>query len=113
MDFQTHNDGFVDVAFTSLQGYIQAQAIHLAHAFGSPDRERSSDGKVTCQWRIRFRDGRIATIYDYRSGPNPPAMTDVFSWHIGGHDSSIVQAVHDAYRESMHTFQDINRGIAA
>ncbi len=65
--------------------------VELTEVFGAPeDTSETSDGKTTMEWRIRFDDGAIATIYDWHG----------FRWSIGGRGRNIpdrVQAVLTAY----------------
>jgi hypothetical protein len=40
--------------------------------------------KVTCEWKLKFEDDTIASIYDYKVGHTPMGE---YEWHIGGHDA--------------------------
>lgn len=87
--------GFIrggDTNFSSLQGYIQTSYDDLVGCFGEP----TSDGdgyKVDAHWSITFADGVVATIYNWKDGPNycGPHGTPVqriTDWHIGGHQGT-------------------------
>jgi len=65
---------------TSLQGYIKTTYADLVHLLGKPSYIGEGD-KVTCQWVLKFRDGPIVTIYDYKMNETPK---DLYDWHVGG-----------------------------
>jgi hypothetical protein len=83
---------------TSLQGYIDADYDTLVGLFSEPD---TSEGyKTDAEWIIKFEDGAVATIYDYKTGKNyngkeglpAPRNRD---WHIGGFSKLAYQHVKD------------------
>ena len=51
--------------------------------------------KVTCCWRLKFADGTVASIYDWKTGSTPFGEYD---WHIGGHNIKAVNRVKTAMR---------------
>jgi hypothetical protein len=68
MNFQTHNDIDIDPSGTCLQGYIVKYYDQLVDLLGEPT---SGDGyKVDAEWLIKFDDGTVATIYNYKDGIN-------------------------------------------
>lgn len=72
---------------TSLQDYITTSYTRLVEVFGEPDfgpNGQSGDGKVTCEWGLKFEDGTYATIYDWKEGETPFGE---YRWHIGGSNS--------------------------
>lgn len=76
---------------TSLKGYIKTTYAKLFDVFGEPYRGPDDAGdKVTCEWRIQFDDGTIATIYDWKLDSTP---FEEYRWHIGGHDMDAVDRV--------------------
>ena len=77
------NSESVDLGGTSLQGYVVTTFKKLVYTFGAPTygEESSGDGKVSCEWVLRFEDGTVATIYDYKEDSTPMGE---YSWHIGG-----------------------------
>ncbi len=78
----------VSVNGTHLQGYVTTTYAHLVHVLGKPTY---TDGdKVTCEWTIQFRDGTIATIYDWKTECTPHELYD---WHVGGNDPRAVLLV--------------------
>lgn len=78
-------DNFVNkklnVAGTSLVGTVNTSYRRLVERFGEPTLGRSDDEKVQVEWHIKFKDGVIATIYDWKEVTTPDAVTE---WHVGG-----------------------------
>lgn len=89
-----------DINMTSLQGYIEADYDELVACFGEPTSE--GDGyKVDAEWELKFADGTVATIYNWKNGHNylgedglPPEC--ITNWHIGGKTARAVERVKDA-----------------
>jgi len=94
-----------EVNMTSLQGYIRTSYADLVGCFGAPTCD--GDGyKVDAEWIITFADGVVATIYNWKDGPNycgedGTPVEFIREWHIGGHRGSDaegrVHEVMDAY----------------
>lgn len=77
---------------TSLKGYIETTYEQLKSVFGDPyygPNDTDAD-KITCEWLITFRDGKVATIYDWKVGETP---LDLYDWHIGGSDRKVVDYI--------------------
>jgi hypothetical protein len=75
---------------TSLQGSMNVSYSRLVEVFGKPHSK--GDGyKVDAEWCLRFDDGVIATIYNYKNGPNyndgVGSVEDIRDWHVGGKSS--------------------------
>lgn len=87
---------------THLQGYIDTSYEVLLSVFGEPT---PGDGhKVDAEWLLQLEDGRLATIYNYKTGRNylgPDGLDtgDIRDWHIGGHDITVVAAVSNIIKE--------------
>ena len=65
-----------------LDGYFRED---IEKVFGPPVwDEPSADNKVQMEWVIKFPDGTIATIYDYKQ--YDVATEDIDYWSIGGHN---------------------------
>lgn len=82
-----------DVNMTSLQGHVRTRYEDLVRIFGEPDYGPDYDptDKVSCEWCLRFEDGTVATVYDWKVyGDTPRGLYD---WHIGGHDERAVARV--------------------
>lgn len=76
-------------AGTSLVGYVHTTYDRLVDILGEP-RDGSADGKTTASWTIKFEDGSIATIYDWKQ---PQTPTQDYQWHIGGFNSGVVERI--------------------
>jgi hypothetical protein len=77
---------------TSLQGYINTTFNNLVDVLGEPIYPNSIDGKVICEWVLKFNDGTIATIYCWKLKKIP---MNNYNWHIGGHSEKAVDHVND------------------
>jgi hypothetical protein len=79
---------------TSLKGEVLITYAELTEIFGRPDHGPNSADldKVTCEWALKFEDGTIATIYDWKTWRTPLGE---YEWHIGGHDMAAVDRVTD------------------
>lgn len=77
-----------DVWGTHLVDSVQTTRRTLEKAFGAPTHtDPSGDGKVTTEWILKFEDGTVATIYDWkRYEMGAPALDEREDWHIGGRD---------------------------
>jgi hypothetical protein len=75
---------------TSYMGSIQTTYSYLISKFGEPVSLKSGDGKVNCEWVLKFDDGVVATIYDWKTGSIP---MDKYDWHIGGRTSKALEYV--------------------
>jgi hypothetical protein len=71
---------------TSLQGVISVSYADVCKVFG-----KEHDGcKIDAEWCVKFSDGTIATIYNYKDGKNYCGesgleTSNITNWHIGGH----------------------------
>lgn len=85
--------GIEHAAGTHRQGEIVTTYRRIFLAFGAPNL---GDGyKTDAEWTIRFGDGRVATIYNWKNGraylgPVAPATWQIGNWFIGGTDPSVV-----------------------
>lgn len=82
-------NGNFDINMSSLQGYIETSYADLVACFGEPVAAYD-DYKCDCEWNIKFADGVVATIYNWKNGKNycgedGLALEDITDWHIGGH----------------------------
>lgn len=71
---------------SSLRGFLPRPTSYarLVEVFGEPTFRGDLD-KVQAEWVLRFADGTIATIYDYKDCVAPEQVTD---WHVGGFDGT-------------------------
>lgn len=69
----------IDTAGTSLQGVFDDSLSidELTFALGI-EPVRCFEAKITVEWILKFDDGLIATIYDYKG----------HRWHVGGHSKT-------------------------
>jgi hypothetical protein len=80
---------------THRQGEVNESYARLVEVFGPPG---PGDGyKQDAQWIIE-QDGVVATIYNYKDGPNycgesGDPVHEIRDWHIGGHTSAAVALV--------------------
>jgi hypothetical protein len=94
--------GHESISGTSLQGGVDTGYATLVHLFGEPS---DGDGyKVDAEWTISTPDG-VATIYNYKDGPNymgtgATPVEAIRDWHIGGHDTHVVKWISLAIAEA-------------
>ena len=60
----------------------------LVEKFGQPNIGKGD--KTNSEWALRFSDGTVATIYDYKEPMTPVTKYD---WHIGGLSNRAVHRV--------------------
>jgi hypothetical protein len=83
--------GNYDVTGTCLQGKINTSYDRLVELFGKPT-QLEADGKVQVEWVMKFTDGTLATIYDWKENQIPEGVTE---WHVGGHTQHALYNVID------------------
>ena len=81
---------------TCLQGYIGADYNILCEILGA--HGKGDEYKVDAEWVLRFSDGTIATIYNYKDGKNYCGedgldVEDICEWHVGGRSKRAVELV--------------------
>lgn len=90
-----------DVSGTCLQGYICIPFANLVEVLGEPHSD--GDGyKVDAEWILMFDNGTVATIYNYKNGPNycgqdGTPVDEIEDWHIGGHSKMAEKMVHELF----------------
>ena len=70
-----------DTFGSSLVGYMRTTYADIVKVLGEPHHVSDGSDKVTAEWDIRFVDGPLVTIYDYKEKETP---RDSYEWHIGG-----------------------------
>jgi hypothetical protein len=107
MEYVTHNTANLDSSGSCLQGEIKATYEELRTLFGKPCE---GDGyKVDAQWVIRFADGTLSTIYNWKDGLNycgdaGTPVEDITEWHVGGMATASLDQVVitlDLFREGL------------
>lgn len=106
LQYVTHNSADLHINGTCLQGEIRATYKELVAMFGEP---MEGDGyKVDAEWVMRFGDGTIATVYNWKDGINYCGAKDgtptkeITEWHVGGASHKAVENVQitlDLHRE--------------
>lgn len=81
-----------EVNGSHLQGYIDISFDELIERLGEPHDENGD--KVQAEWALKFEDGTIATIYDYKEFRR---VENVTHWHIGGHSRDAVTAIRSLF----------------
>ena len=89
---------------TCLQGEFCFPYSWMVDLLGEPNDV--SDGyKTDVEWSFE-RDGVVATIYNWKDGPNYTGsgrVEDLKEWHIGGHDQRAIELI-----RSLMTGEDYN-----
>lgn len=98
MKFKTHNQDIIDASGTHFLGTISISYYELLKRFGEP-----TDGDyytMDASWSIRFEDGTVATIYNYKNGKNYNGpvgipVEEIYNWNIGGHEPKALDYIID------------------
>jgi hypothetical protein len=90
MTIQFENTRFTSASGSCLRGYIKTTYDELVSVFGEPTKLKGD--KVNVEWTIKFSDGTVATIYDWKLSTVPMG---VYNWHIGGFNQLAVDYVND------------------
>jgi hypothetical protein len=106
MNFITHNDTFIAVDGTHGQGQLPCSYATLVKTFGEPFTAFMD--KVDAEWTIKFEDGTLATIYNWKNGKNYMGeegleLSEIGIWNIGGFEKKAVEAVAAAIRNTYAT----------
>lgn len=94
----THNEEDIDANMTSYQGEMNFSYVRLCELFGAP---LPGDAyKVDAEWILKFEDGTVATIYNWKDGPNycgvdGTPVEEIKDWHIGGHNRRAYELVEE------------------
>ena len=88
---------------SGLRGYVNTTLAELIEIFGLPDYGPNAHDldKTTCEWGLKFDDGTIATIYDYKTNYTPMGE---YEWHVGGYDDravEIIQSMINTHRDPL------------
>jgi hypothetical protein len=82
LDFSTDE---VDIGGTHRFGTLEASRKEIARQFGEPD---TGYPKSTYHWQVKFPDGSVVTIYDYRKRNRFADADEVREWSIGSRNAS-------------------------
>ena len=102
---------------THLQGNVGATYQELVEVFGEPTKfnwSSDSDNKVDVQWAIKFDDGTVATIYNYKNGLNylgaeGKRVNEINMWNVGGHSERAVFLVNEELIDWQHRLHDTGK----
>lgn len=105
MNFETHNDIDIEINGTFKQGTIETSYTNLVSKFGKP-LKGSRDNNVDVEWFIRFSDGTIANIHNWKDGKaylgdRGLAIEDIKVWIVGGVNPKAVEYVKQAIRRTI------------
>ena len=95
---------------TSLMGYFDGDFADIVKVFGLPCDD--GDGyKVDAEWRLKFADGTIATIYNWKDGKNYNGedgleLEAISDWHVGGFSKLALDRVKDALTVGLTPSED-------
>ena len=79
---------------TSLQGRFYMPYALLVELIGEPN-DKSDGYKTDVGWAFE-RDGVVATIYNWKNGPNYTgggSIEDIDEWNVGGHSGQAMDVV--------------------
>lgn len=89
-----------ETAGTWLQGHIVTRRANLEAVFGEPTFYEGG-GKVTVEWGLKFEDGTLATIYDWkRYEKGKPALDEEMTYNVGGLVPEALAKVQEALEAS-------------
>ena len=89
-----------ETAGTWLQGHIVTTRANLEAVFGEPTFYEGS-GKITVEWGLKFEDGTLATIYDWkRYEEGKPALDEEITYNVGGLVPEALAKVQEALKAS-------------
>jgi len=92
----------VDATGSSFQGNIVATYEQLKSVFGDPEINTGPEEKFRYQWTIKFLNGEIATIYDWKINQKLHLMIlKEIKWNIGGYNMSAVGSVHTEFHNKL------------
>jgi hypothetical protein len=102
MNFKTHNDKHIDTSGCGLMGCFKTDYETLVKTFGQPN---AGFDKTDVEWHIRFDDGSIATIYNWKDGVNYCGdeglpVEAIKEWHVGGKSMRAYYTVYDLIKKA-------------
>ena len=107
-----------DINDTHLQGSVGATYHELVEIFGEPTRYEPDEyeNKIDALWAIKFEDGTVATIYNYKNGLNylgavGKRVSEISMWNVGGLDERAVTMVNDEVIDWTHRLLDTGKSM--
>lgn len=98
-----------DPSGTSLQGYLYSSYKNIVKVYGLP---LEGDYKTDAEWIIKWEDGLIGTIYNWKNGKNYLGedgleVEDITEWNIGGVKKIVEARINNQIKNSWPIFDDI------
>ena len=98
---------FEDTGGTYLQGHIDTTYENIVSVLGK-QHHNGDDYKTDAEWNIKFKDGTIATLYNWKNGKNYCGdegldIEDITEWNIGGHSPRARDLLFSLLNKSDHT----------
>lgn len=91
------NSIWVDVYDTYLIGYINATYDNLVKVLGKPTFTYKKNSQSSYEWCIKFYNGDIFQIYDYKVSkaykPDGIEPKDIIKWHVGGMNEDTLETL--------------------
>ena len=86
-----------DVNGTCLQGRINTSYQTLLDKL-PPPKDYYDDYKSDVEWSLKFSDGTIATVYNWKNGKNYLGedgleLEEITEWNIGGHTKKALEYI--------------------
>ena len=114
MSFETHNTSRfpIRVGQATLRGHLDADYNTICKFFGQP---LDSDGyKIDAEWHVRFADGGIAVIYNYKNGKaylgeSGPDVSEIEVWNIDGNSKEATSRVKNLLSDPWPIFDEIRQ----
>jgi hypothetical protein len=107
-----------DAPTTCVLGVITSDYSRLVAKLGPP-KDAFGEHKTDAEWIIRFEEGSVATIYNWKDGKNylgddgleVSEITEwrVGGWHVGGEGERVVTWVDDFINNSWPICDDIRQ----
>jgi hypothetical protein len=92
-NMKIETDTAINVAGSSLSGYVETTYDRLVEVFGAPTySDANPHEKVQTEWNVMI-NGVVATIYNWKTGYTP---LEQYRWHIGGFGRGEVELVQEA-----------------
>jgi hypothetical protein len=118
MQFVTHNTHRIDSTGTCKQGDVTATHAELVSLFGPP--AKGDGNKTDAEWTVRFEDGVIATIYNWKNGANycgngGTPVEQIKDWTVGGQVKQAADRISialDLLREKQSSTDRVTDAIA-
>lgn len=94
---------------TCLQGYLYCHYNDIVKIYGPP---LLVDDKSDVEWVIKWEDGLVGTIYNWKNGKNYLGndglkVEDINEWHIGGKTKIVKTRIINQIKNYWPIFDDI------